>query len=99
MNKDKSPKEASTKLHPRSFHNDEYPFEELIKVNPALERLVVKSKADRLSIEFSDPKAVKELNKALLLHYYKLKYWDIPSQYLCPPVPGRADYIHYLADL
>ena len=22
-----------------------------------------------------------------------------PSGYLCPPIPGRVDYIHYLADL
>lgn len=25
--------------------------------------------------------------------------WDIPTGYLCPPIPGRADYLHYLADL
>ncbi|HEY0906396.1 MAG TPA: 23S rRNA (adenine(1618)-N(6))-methyltransferase RlmF, partial [Methylophilus sp.] len=25
--------------------------------------------------------------------------WDIPKHYLCPPIPGRADYVHYLADL
>ncbi|MEL0618756.1 RlmF-related methyltransferase, partial [Cobetia marina] len=24
--------------------------------------------------------------------------WDIPAGYLCPPIPGRADYLHYLAD-
>jgi 23S rRNA (adenine1618-N6)-methyltransferase len=21
------------------------------------------------------------------------------NNYLCPPIPGRADYIHYIADL
>src|SRR5690606_13362208 len=26
-------------------------------------------------------------------------FWDIPNQNLVPPIPGRADYIHYLADL
>jgi 23S rRNA (adenine1618-N6)-methyltransferase len=25
--------------------------------------------------------------------------WDIPPGYLCPPIPGRADYVHHLADL
>ena len=39
------------------------------------------------------------LNKALLKHFYGIQYWDIPQDYLCPPIPGRADYIHYLADL
>jgi len=35
----------------------------------------------------------------LLKCYYNIDYWDIPQLYLCPPVPGRADYIHYIADL
>lgn len=39
------------------------------------------------------------LNKALLKQYYNIDYWDIPPHYLCPPIPGRADYIHYMADL
>jgi 23S rRNA (adenine1618-N6)-methyltransferase len=25
--------------------------------------------------------------------------WSIPEGYLCPAIPGRADYIHHLADL
>lgn len=32
-------------------------------------------------------------------HYYGLEYWDVPAGYLCPPIPGRADYLHYIADL
>jgi 23S rRNA (adenine1618-N6)-methyltransferase len=42
---------------------------------------------------------VKALNRALLQHAYGIKNWDVPAQYLCPPIPGRADYVHYLADL
>ena len=42
---------------------------------------------------------MKALNKALLAHFYAVKHWDIPDGFLCPPVPGRADYIHHLADL
>ena len=34
-----------------------------------------------------------------MLHFYKVNFWDLPDQNLVPPVPGRADYIHYLADL
>ena len=30
---------------------------------------------------------------------YDIQNWDIPKNYLCPPLPGRADYIHYIADL
>ncbi len=39
------------------------------------------------------------LNKSLLIANYGLSFWDIPKGSLCPPIPGRADYIHYLADL
>ena len=42
---------------------------------------------------------MKALNKALLAHFYAVKHWDIPDGFLCPPVPGRADYVHHLADL
>jgi 23S rRNA (adenine1618-N6)-methyltransferase len=51
------------------------------------------------SIEFANPKAVRALNTALMMHYYGIKSWDIPEGYLCPPIPGRADYIHHAADL
>jgi 23S rRNA (adenine1618-N6)-methyltransferase len=51
------------------------------------------------TINFSIPQAVKLLNKALLLHFYNVKDWDIPDANLCPPIPGRADYVHYIADL
>ena len=33
------------------------------------------------------------------MSHYDIQNWDIPKNYLCPPVPGRADYIHYIADL
>jgi 23S rRNA (adenine1618-N6)-methyltransferase len=51
------------------------------------------------TIDFANPNGVKALNAALLSHYYQVQVWDVPAGYLCPPVPGRADYIHYLADL
>ena len=51
------------------------------------------------SVDFANPKAVKLLNKALLNHYYGIEHWDFPDSNLCPPIPGRADYLHYLADL
>jgi 23S rRNA (adenine1618-N6)-methyltransferase len=51
------------------------------------------------SIDFSNPLAVKTLNRAILKSFYDISNWDIPEGYLCPPIPGRADYIHYAADL
>jgi 23S rRNA (adenine1618-N6)-methyltransferase len=34
-----------------------------------------------------------------LFSYDTLAVWDFPDENLCPPIPGRLDYIHYLADL
>lgn len=86
-------------LHPRNLHNCRYDFEELIKSFPLLEQYVKLNKYDDLSIDFSDSSAVLTLNKALLYHFYNIKNWEIPKNYLCPPIPGRADYIHHIADL
>jgi len=35
----------------------------------------------------------------LLIADYDIQNWDIPEDYLCPPITGRVDYIHYVADL
>jgi 23S rRNA (adenine1618-N6)-methyltransferase len=86
-------------LHPRNQHRSRYNFDELIKSCPALAKYVAPNQYQDLSVNFSDPDAVKMLNKALLQHFYHINNWDIPAGYLCPPIPGRADYIHYIADL
>ncbi|MEI8048680.1 MAG: RlmF-related methyltransferase, partial [Bacteroidota bacterium] len=92
------PKEKS-KMHPRNKHRERYDFKQLIGSCPELAEFVRPNVYDDDSIDFFDPEAVKMLNKALLKHYYDLGYWDIPKNYLCPPIPGRADYIHHIADL
>lgn len=86
-------------MHPRNKHRFSYDFVALIKSLPALKQYVAVNKYGNDSIDFSDPAAVKTLNSALLANFYNVRYWDIPEGYLCPPIPGRADYIHYLADL
>lgn len=90
--------EKST-LHPRNLHRNPYDFELLISCVPELKHYVFINSYGTPTINFSIPKAVKLLNKALLQHFYGVKNWDIPEHNLCPPIPGRADYIHYLADL
>jgi len=66
---------------------------------PALREFITQTPTGEPTVNFADPQAVKTLNKALLMHFYGVTQWDIPDGYLCPPVPGRADYIHHLADL
>jgi 23S rRNA (adenine1618-N6)-methyltransferase len=98
MNEPAKPAEKAG-LHPRNRHRFAYDFKKLITANPDLAPFVSVNKYGTETISFHDPKAVLALNKSLLMSFYGLQSWDIPSQYLCPPVPGRADYIHYLADL
>ncbi len=86
-------------LHPRNLHRDGYDFARLVKAYPPLQPHVINNPAGEPTISFSDPEAVKALNTALLIGHYGLQHWDIPEGYLCPPVPGRADYLHHLADL
>ncbi|MEJ7665079.1 MAG: RlmF-related methyltransferase [Hymenobacter sp.] len=85
-------------LHPRSRHRDRYDFTQLTRSSPALAAFVQGNQAEA-SLDFADPAAVKALNQALLRHFYGVAHWDIPAGYLCPPIPGRADYVHYMADL
>lgn len=92
-------KEIKEELHPRNLHRRRYDFPTLILALPALASFVSKNKFGNLSVDFSNPDAVKELNRALLKYFYNISNWDIPKGYLCPPIPGRADYLHYLADL
>ncbi len=95
----KQPASIKTSLHPRNKHRERYDFKLLIKGFPALEPYVKLNSYNDESIDFFNPSAVKALNKALLKVYYGIDYWDIPENYLCPPIPGRADYIHYMADV
>ncbi len=88
-----------TNLHPRNQHRLGYNFEALITTCPELQNFVAINEHQIKTIDFSNPKAVKILNKALLIADYDIKNWDIPENYLCPPIPGRVDYIHYVADL
>ncbi|MDN3379834.1 MULTISPECIES: 23S rRNA (adenine(1618)-N(6))-methyltransferase RlmF [unclassified Pseudoalteromonas] len=88
-----------SKLHPRNRHNQGYNFTLLTAKEPALSTYLIETPAKQTSIDFSDNKAVKTLNQALLKAYYDVEFWDLPEHNLCPPIPGRVDYIHYLADL
>ena len=87
------------KLHLRNKHRERYDFNALIRSCPTLAPFVSLNKYHDESIDFANPDAVKMLNKALLKHFYGIDFWDIPPKYLCPPIPGRADYIHHIADL
>ena len=97
--KDMTAPAEKTNLHPRNPHRGRYDFKLLVTGSPELAGFVSLNEHGDESIQFSDPLAVKALNRALLNQVYGIKAWDIPAQYLCPPIPGRADHLHFLADL
>jgi len=98
MSSGNTPQEKTT-LHPRNKNRERYDLDALIMAVPELNQYVMPNKYGNDSVDFSSPIAVKLLNKALLAHYYGIKYWEFPDENLVPPIPGRADYIHYMADL
>lgn len=86
-------------LHPRNRHRARYDFDALTISCPELSSFLAPNPYGDISLDFADPAAVKMLNRALLRHFYGIEHWDIPADRLCPPIPGRADYLHHLADL
>lgn len=97
MTKQNPPSKPS--FHPQNRFRFRYDFEKLSVAYPPLKRYIIVGKHGHATIPFADPSAVKALNQALLMRHYGLNYWDIPTDYLCPPIPGRADYLHHLGDL
>jgi 23S rRNA (adenine1618-N6)-methyltransferase len=93
------PAAAAPGLHPRNRHQGHYDFAQLVRHCPALAAHLIATPTGQRSIDFGDAAAVRHLNQALLAAQYGIAQWQIPPGYLCPPIPGRADYLHGLADL
>jgi 23S rRNA A1618 N6-methylase RlmF len=52
----------------------------------------------QVHVDWKNPAASTALTRALLRADYGLS-WDLPPGFLCPPVPQRANYIHWIEDL
>ena len=94
----KKPQEKA-RLHPRNKNRERYNLNALLIAIPELKNYIKPNKLGTDSVDFSNPNAVKLLNKGILHHYYGIQNWEFPAKNLCPPIPGRADYIHHVADL
>lgn len=99
--KTRAPVLEKLSLHPRNRHRGRYDFAELSQALPALKDFLVANPfdANEVTIDFAKPAAVMALNAALLKVFYSVDSWRVPPGYLCPPIPGRADYVHHAADL
>ena len=97
--KEDNKSKGESRLHPRNKLRGRYDFKELTAACPTLLPFVKVNEYGTETIDFFNPQAVIMLNTALLKFHYDIDAWNIPSNYLCPPIPGRADYIHHIADL
>jgi 23S rRNA (adenine1618-N6)-methyltransferase len=86
-------------VHPKNPFAKDYNFDFLIQHYPGLRDFVFVNEYGNKTIKFADKQAVKALNTALLKAHYGLDFWDIPEHNLCPPIPGRLDYLLHVADL
>ncbi|MBD3863710.1 23S rRNA (adenine(1618)-N(6))-methyltransferase RlmF [Olleya marilimosa] len=86
-------------MHKKNKHTDDYDFNQLSLVHTDLESFIFTNANNKKTIDFANPKAVKALNTALLKSHYDVAFWDFPDHFLCPPIPGRVDYIHHISDL
>ncbi|MBF7730454.1 23S rRNA (adenine(1618)-N(6))-methyltransferase RlmF [Pseudomonas sp. N040] len=93
------PASEQSPLHPRNRHQGRYDFAQLVSACPELGAFLISNPHGKPSIDFANPSAVRVFNRALLKSLYGIAHWELPEGYLCPPVPGRADYLHGLADL
>lgn len=86
-------------MHPKNPFNKDYDFDILVAQHPPLKPFVFINEYGSRTIKFADNEAVKALNTALLKEHFGIMHWDIPDNNLCPPVPGRLDYLLHIADL
>ena len=86
--------------HENSFSSyKKYDFDELAIFHGPLSKYVHISPQGVSTIDWKDPQALKELTKAILIIKFHLKYWDIPSNFLCPAIPSRLNYIEWISKL
>ncbi|CAN7136578.1 unnamed protein product [Brassica rapa subsp. narinosa] len=85
--------------HPRNKYSDNPPdFASLASLYPSFKPFVFFSGGSRPRIDWTDYNATRELTRVLLLHDHGLSWW-IPDGQLCPTVPNRSNYIHWINDL
>lgn len=99
MNRSPNHTEKKHSLHPRNLHRKGYDFDRLVEVLPELAKHLFVNEYGTTTVNFADSEAVLCLNRAILRSDYGVQNWSIPENFLCPPIPGRVDYLHYLADL
>nr|CCA19318.1 putative methyltransferase METT10D [Albugo laibachii Nc14] len=88
-------------LHERNRYRNSPPdfyalAQKFPSLSPHLRNVDIRRK--RAAFAWEDPYALRELTTALLKHDFGIK-WSIPINRLCPPVPNRLNYLHWMEEL
>ncbi|CAN8239542.1 unnamed protein product [Cochlearia groenlandica] len=90
--------EPGSTINPNNRYTDNPPdFSNLASLYPSFKPFVSFS-GSRPRIDWTDYNATRELTRVLLLHDHGVNWW-IPDGQLCPTVPNRSNYIHWINDL
>lgn len=76
-----------------------YDFDELALFHAPLSKYVHFSSQGVSTIDWKNQEAVKQLTMAILLIKFKLIYWSIPPNCLCPTIPSRINYLEWINTL
>ncbi|CAI8617727.1 unnamed protein product [Vicia faba] len=98
-NKKRKREEKRGTIHPNNKYSENPPdFPHLASLYPSFQPFLQYSHNGHPRIDWTDFNATRELTRILLLHDHSLNWW-IPDGQLCPTVPNRSNYIHWLQDL
>nr|GMD13920.1 U6 small nuclear RNA (adenine-(43)-N(6))-methyltransferase isoform X1 [Ipomoea batatas] len=87
------------RIHPRNKYSENPPdFGLLASHYSSFAPYVFYARSGRPTIDWTDFNATRELTRVLLHHDHGLDWW-IPDGQLCPTVPNRSNYIHWIEDL
>ncbi|KAL2633020.1 hypothetical protein R1flu_004499 [Riccia fluitans] len=86
-------------MHPCNKYAEKPPdFSLFASLYPSFAPYVSYGHKKKPKIDWTDFNATRELTRVLLDHDFGIKWW-IPDGQLCPTVPNRANYIHWIDDL
>ncbi|KAK4889657.1 hypothetical protein LTR27_011549 [Elasticomyces elasticus] len=81
----------------RTYYDGDVDFDKLAAEDADFDAICKISK-DKRWLDFQDPKVVQQLTKTLLKSDFNLTI-TLPLDRLCPPVPVRWNYIHWIQQL
>lgn len=92
-------KREKATMHPRNKYAENPPdFSFLASKYPTFNQYVFLTPNGKARIDWTDFNANRELTRVLLMHDFGIQWW-IPDGQLCPTVPNRTNYIHWIQDL